>query len=87
VCGEGTSWFGFETANEFPHGLWSVSADDIFGFLRNNSFNAVRLPVSAKLVLDPNKKVRPPSPTPSFLPPRRDTGAHCAIVVHVVLVW
>ncbi len=40
-----------------PHGLWSVTRDQIFGFLRNESFNAVRLPFSAALALTPNKKV------------------------------
>lgn len=40
-----------------PHGLWSVTRDQIFGFLRNESFNAVRLPFSTALALTPNKKV------------------------------
>lgn len=49
------SLFSFERV--VPHGLWSVTRDQIFGFLRNESFNAVRLPFSTALALEPNKKV------------------------------
>lgn len=53
----GTSWFGFETQNRFPHGLWSVTADSIFTFLKQNNFNTVRLPFSAFLALNPDLEV------------------------------
>lgn len=56
---KGTSWFGFETPNEVPHGLWSVTRDQIFTFLRDNNFNTLRLPFSTALALQPNKKVKP----------------------------
>jgi endoglucanase len=47
---KGVNWFGFETNIYTVHGLWSVSMDSLFKFLKDNAFNAVRLPISLELV-------------------------------------
>jgi endoglucanase len=47
---KGTNWFGLETDTYSLHGLWSVSFDSVIGFLRDNKFNALRIPVSVELV-------------------------------------
>jgi endoglucanase len=47
---KGTNWFGLETDTYSLHGLWSVSLDSILGFLSDNDFNAVRIPLSVELV-------------------------------------
>ena len=41
-----------------PHGLWSVTREQIWTFLKDNNFNTVRIPFSAALALQPNKKVK-----------------------------
>lgn len=48
---KGINWFGFETNIYTLHGLWSVSMDSLFTFLKKNKFNAIRLPVSLEMVL------------------------------------
>ena len=41
-----------------PHGLWSVTREQIWTFLKDNNFNVVRIPFSAALALQPDKKVK-----------------------------
>lgn len=42
----GINWFGFETCDCAPHGLWSGrSIDDFLSQLKDLGFNAIRLPV------------------------------------------
>lgn len=40
----GVNWFGFETSNYTPHGLWQVNWKATIQQMKNNGFNAVRLP-------------------------------------------
>lgn len=40
----GLSWFGFETANFSPHGLWQRSMDDILDQIQNHGYNLMRVP-------------------------------------------
>jgi aryl-phospho-beta-D-glucosidase BglC (GH1 family) len=40
---KGTSWFGFETSVNAPHGLWAKSYTFFLDFLANNGFNAIRV--------------------------------------------
>ena len=47
---KGTSWFGFETPARMPHGLWLNDLDSILSFLKENKFNAIRLPFSVVLM-------------------------------------
>lgn len=48
---KGASWFGYETTNNVFHGLWARDYHDLLGFLKNNSFNAMRVPFYLDLVL------------------------------------
>lgn len=41
-----TSWFGMETANCAPHGLWQIRLDDGMAQIASFGFNAIRLPYS-----------------------------------------
>jgi hypothetical protein len=55
---KGANWFGFETETFYPHGLWGATTmDRVFAFMRANDFNAVRVPFSAELALDPGRVV------------------------------
>ena len=41
-----TSWFGMETSNCAPHGLWTINLDDGMAQIASFGFNAIRLPFS-----------------------------------------
>mmetsp|Transcript_159 Transcript_159/g.306 ORF Transcript_159/g.306 Transcript_159/m.306 type:complete len:568 (+) Transcript_159:401-2104(+) len=47
---KGCNWYGGETGNKVPHGLWSASLDNIVNFIATNNFNAVRLPFSLQMI-------------------------------------
>jgi endoglucanase len=40
----GVNWFGFETANNAPHGLWSRNYKDMIKQMKDTGFDAVRIP-------------------------------------------
>ncbi|MBF4571582.1 cellulase family glycosylhydrolase [Herbiconiux sp. VKM Ac-1786] len=40
------AWFGMETSNCAPHGLWSISLDAGMGQIASMGFNTIRLPFS-----------------------------------------
>ncbi|MDD3609508.1 MAG: glycoside hydrolase family 5 protein, partial [Halothiobacillaceae bacterium] len=42
----GVNWFGFETHNHAPHGLWARSMNDMIAQMKSLGINAVRLPVA-----------------------------------------
>jgi aryl-phospho-beta-D-glucosidase BglC (GH1 family) len=42
----GVNWFGFETANRAPHGLWSRDYRSMLKQMRSIGFNVLRLPYS-----------------------------------------
>ncbi|MEM9889633.1 MAG: lytic polysaccharide monooxygenase [Actinomycetota bacterium] len=46
----GVNWFGFETANAMPHGLWTRSWEDLIDQIAELGFNTVRLPFSSALL-------------------------------------
>jgi endoglucanase len=48
----GVNYFGLETETMCPHGLWSVSLDDVLDLIDEWGFNAVRVPFSLDLALD-----------------------------------
>jgi len=49
---KGVSWFGYETTNNVFHGLWAQDYHFLLGFLKNNSFNALRVPFYLELMLN-----------------------------------
>lgn len=51
---KGTSWFGFETPDACVHGLWAHTIDWFLDFLQEHGFNAVRVPFSMQLALNPD---------------------------------
>lgn len=49
----GVNWFGLETCDRAPHGLWSGrSVADFLGQLKGLGFNALRLPVAPEVLRD-----------------------------------
>jgi len=45
----GLNWFGFETANYSPHGLWSYSLDSFMDQIKVHGYNLIRLPYSTQM--------------------------------------
>jgi endoglucanase len=43
---KGVSWFGMETSNCAPHGLWTISLDSGLAQIRSMGFTTLRLPFS-----------------------------------------
>ena len=40
----GVNWFGFETNNLFPHGIWSRDTKSMLQQIKDQGFNVIRLP-------------------------------------------
>jgi endoglucanase len=55
----GVNWFGFETTNMFPHGLWARDYHGILIQIRNMGFNCVRLPYCNEMLRDDAKPDKP----------------------------
>jgi endoglucanase len=45
----GVSWFGMETANFAPHGLWTKSMADMLDAVKRLGYNSIRVPYSNEL--------------------------------------
>jgi endoglucanase len=45
----GVNWFGLETANFAPHGLWTRSMSDMLDGVKDLGYNALRIPFSNQL--------------------------------------
>ena len=45
----GINWFGMETANYAPHGLWSRNYKDMLNQIQSLGYNTLRLPYSNQL--------------------------------------
>ena len=45
----GINWFGLETANYAPHGLWSHSMAFYLDLVKNQGYNCIRLPYCSQL--------------------------------------
>ncbi len=43
---QGVNWFGFETANHAPHGLWSRDYREMLRQIKVQGFNTIRIPFS-----------------------------------------
>jgi aryl-phospho-beta-D-glucosidase BglC (GH1 family) len=46
----GVNWFGFETSNRCPHGLWSRDYKGVLMQIKQMGFNCIRLPFSDKIL-------------------------------------
>lgn len=44
------NWFGLETPDSTPHGLWARNWQDMMDQMKEEGFNAIRLPFSGELV-------------------------------------
>jgi len=53
----GINWFGFETECAVVHGLWVREVDHVLGFLRENQYNAIRIPFSYEMTLRMNEPI------------------------------
>jgi len=47
---QGVNWFGFETANHAPHGLWRRDHRDMLKQIRAQGFNTIRMPFSLEML-------------------------------------
>ena len=45
----GVNWFGFETANYAPHGLWTRDYKSMLDQIKATGFNTIRLPYSSQM--------------------------------------
>ena len=54
---EGVAWFGMEDDGFTPHGLDVIDTDTVFTFLRENGFNAIRMPFSLEMALHPDEPI------------------------------
>jgi len=91
----GVNWFGFETCDCAPHGLWSGrSIEDILSQLKALGFNAIRLPVGPEVlrnncitpswvkVGEPNYPEEPFDGLKYFLSKAKDEGFYVLLDLH-----
>jgi endoglucanase len=55
----GVNWFGFETTNMFPHGLWARDYHGVLIQIRNMGFNCIRLPFCNEMLRSDAKPDKP----------------------------
>ena len=48
----GINWYGLETANKVPHGLWSVDYRVMIDRIKSLGYNTIRLPFSNQAIRD-----------------------------------
>ncbi len=48
----GVNWFGFESANNTPHGLWARNWRDMLDQIKSEGYNVIRLPFSNAMLKD-----------------------------------
>ncbi|MNZ39831.1 Endoglucanase E1 precursor [compost metagenome] len=49
VAWNGLNWFGFETANYAPHGLWTRNMEEMLDQAKEQGYNLIRLPYSNQM--------------------------------------
>ncbi|WP_309247961.1 glycoside hydrolase family 5 protein [Paenibacillus tyrfis] len=47
----GINWFGFETSNFTPHGLWTRSMDSLLDQMKGKGYNLLRIPYTNEMFL------------------------------------
>ncbi len=55
----GVNWFGFETTNMFPHGLWTRDYHGLLLQIRDMGFNCIRIPYCNEMLRDDAKPDKP----------------------------
>lgn len=55
----GANWFGFETTNMFPHGLWARDYHGIMNQIVQMGFNCIRIPYCNEMLRDDAKPDKP----------------------------
>jgi len=55
----GVNWFGFETTNMFPHGLWARDYHGVLLQIRDMGFNCVRIPFCDEMLQSDAKPDKP----------------------------
>jgi endoglucanase len=55
----GVNWFGFETTNMFPHGLWARDYHGVLIQIRKMGFNCIRLPYCNEMLRADAKPDKP----------------------------
>jgi endoglucanase len=55
----GVNWFGFETTNMFPHGLWARDYHGVLMQIRKMGFNCIRIPYCNEMLRDDAKPDKP----------------------------
>jgi endoglucanase len=53
----GINWFGFETSNMFPHGIWSRDMKSVLQQIKDLGFNTIRVPWCNQM-LNPESKIK-----------------------------
>ncbi|SNR17255.1 cellulase family glycosylhydrolase [Tenacibaculum jejuense] len=56
----GVNWFGFETQNYFPHGIWTRDMKSVLQQIKDLGFNTIRVPWCNEM-LDPGATIDIPS--------------------------
>lgn len=75
----GINWFGFETDNKFPHGLWSRGYKSMLNQIKSLGYNTIRLPYSNSIFTYDGSQNVVGSPVPSGLNLSSDGGENVAI--------
>ena len=47
----GINWYGFETTDYIPHGLWARDYKAILNTIKSLGFNVIRIPFSSQMVV------------------------------------
>lgn len=55
----GVNWFGFETTNMFPHGLWARDYHGVLNQVREMGFNCLRIPFCNQMFREDSKPDKP----------------------------
>jgi aryl-phospho-beta-D-glucosidase BglC (GH1 family) len=55
----GVNWFGFETTNMFPHGLWARDYHGVLLQIRSMGFNCIRIPFCDEMLQEDAKPDKP----------------------------
>lgn len=75
----GINWFGFETDNKVPHGLWSRGYKSMLNQIKSLGYNTIRLPYSNSIFTYDGSQNVVGSPVPGGLNLSADGGENVAL--------